>query len=65
MPQKSRLKKILPNYGLIGLSIKLPSRLEKVDKQYIKKNFRISLANKFNSPEDLERYVKGKHGKSI
>lgn len=53
------------NYGFIEISLKLPSRLDKVDKQYLKKNLKISLANKFNSPEDLENYVKGKHGKPI
>jgi len=45
------------SYGLITLNLKLPTGL---DRKSVKRNLTISLANKFNSPEELERYVKSK-----
>jgi len=51
------------NYGFIEFSLKLPSvefKSSEEVKKYAKKNFKISLAHKFKTPEDLERYIKSK-----
>lgn len=64
----NRLKPKQSDYGLIKFNLKLPFKDNKTKtpekmKQYIKKNLRISLVNKFQSPEHLERYLKSKKNK--